>query len=189
LIILALSDDSFDGKQKTLPTIISDFIESLELEIKAVPVKVVSQMVQMWTVLLAGLKLDDLGLEGYKVKLQLIGEQLDTIMALLTYLIEELMGAGLDADLSWKRIGRKLRGTVTTTGADCDDPTKLEMENSTRDNLEGVYGDLCAWLRAGLRQVLLLPRANLVPGILTMSQVCVDSVMQESQSNLRKRYI
>ena len=119
--------------------------------------------------------------EVYDKNLAAQREELGVFELLLAEIMQSCKDEGLHTDLSLKQLERDRIKRLK-------EETKIGSESSVTETLVYLHQDLIVWLRQSIVTVVGLPRDRLVDGILQLTQACVDDVIAETHSDLRKRF-
>ena len=176
---VGLTDDTFDSSSKALPNVIASFIIALERELQLVPLDKLPRLLNSLRTLLSNLSMQ-VSWAAYNQSLDAQKEELGVLDLLLAEIMQCCNDEGLSTNLSLKQLEKDRTRRLK-------EETKADSESSVAGTLVYLHKDLIVWLRQSLSSVLSLPRGRLVSGILHVTQACVDEVMTETHSDLRKR--
>jgi hypothetical protein len=185
---LALVDDRFDAEKETLPKTILDFVTSLDKGLVNCPLNNVLAVVKEWNQILLPLQVH-VQVELYRKQLVRAYNAMDAMEFVLADFMNTLQEHGFDTSLSWKMIDKQKRSSAASNEElkqqDFDDED--DEDDDYVEYLLQFFKDLTQLLTTSLREALSLPRPHLVAGIFYMTEECVEDVLKESHSNVRKR--
>lgn len=159
---------------------IASFITAVERELQLLPLNKLPLLLNSWGNLLSNLSMQ-VSWAAYDLSLASQKEELGVLDLLLAEILQCCAEEGLSSELSLKQLERERSKRLK-------EETKGNAESSVADTIVYLHSDLIVWLRQSITSIVNLPRGRPVNGILHVTQACVEEVIAETYSDLRKRF-
>ena len=168
-----------DENSNPIPVAISNFVDTLEDQLQSTPLDKLPLLFSAWNILLSNVSMQ-VHWEAYDQYLIQQKEELGILDLLLAEILQCSKDEGLSTGLSLKQLEK-------------DRPKRLKSEmkeydgSSVADTIVYLFKDIGVWLRQSIATVVSLPRGRVIGGILSVTHDCVNEVLVEMNSDIRKR--